>query len=179
MNIEAAQEVSFVHVPFFIDFFITNQIIARLLGSAAISLMLVSIMLGLMYLSVKSVIRKKRILLYSLLALFLAFSVLTVGGLSNAAKTALHPASATVIADIIKEKAISGFGPFRKYYFIVKINDEYHGIVTTKENFENPRYSVGRTFDYSLYTYDTGDKMIMYRFLNPGLKLPPEPGNLR
>jgi len=89
------------------------------------------------------------------------------------------PTSSTIIAGMVDAKAITGIGPFKKYYFIVDVNRKKSGVRTTKEIFELPQYKNQATLDYSLYTYVSGDQITLYRFVDPDLKLKAERGNLQ
>ena len=111
-----------------------------------------------------------------------SLSLLLLGASAIAAphiKKARTPTSSTIIAGMVDSMAVTGVGPFKKYYFVVDVNRKKFGVRTTKAIFELPQYKPLATLDYSLYTYVSGDQITVYRFCDPDLKLKPERGNLQ
>lgn len=99
--------------------------------------------------------------------------------LRAAATRAYAPSAATIIAAIVKEKA-TRLGPLgRERYFVVTIEGRDYGVIVDRDIYEMEMYRGGSTFDYSLYTYLSGKTPVLYRFLRPECKLPPERGNLQ
>lgn len=172
---------NFSRVPASIHFFINHPIIAKALDSRLGLFVALIVCLSLAYVGARLLARRTRrgrILAASFalaaIGLFAGFRFA-----SSSASFARNPTSATIIAAIVHGKAITG--PFfaRTYYLIVKIENDLHGVATTRAIWEDASKKPGATFDYSLYTYATVSGDMMYRFLNPPRKLPPARGNLQ
>lgn len=172
---------NFSRVPADIHFFINHPIIAKALDSRLGLFFALVVSLALAYVGARFLAHRTR--RGRLLAVAFAFAAIGFFSgfrvASSSASFARNPTSATIIAAIVHGKAITG--PFfaRTHYLIVKIENDLHGVATTRAIWEDPSKKPGATFDYSLYTYATSHGDLMYRFLNPPRKLPPARGNLQ
>jgi hypothetical protein len=173
------QVIAFEKPPFFIDLVIHHPIISACLTSPYYFAILAFTLCALTYFLIRFRANKPKARAFAICGA-LTLILLTVGGIASPhIRRARTPTSSTIIAGMVDSKAITGVGPFKKYYFVVNVNGEKFGVRTTKEIFELPQYKPYATLDYSLYTYVFGDQITVYRFVAPDLKLKPERGNLQ
>ncbi len=167
----------FEPVPLSIDFFIsrpalTNAILSRAFAVAVLAAVLFS---AYFVLVAKPARRRSRATVAAVVIILAALCV----PLRAAAKRAYSPSAATIIAAIVKEKAVrlGPLGPER--YFVTTIEGRDYGVIVNRDIYDMEMYRAGSTFDYSLYSYMSGDTPVLYRFLRPECKLPAERGNLQ
>lgn len=170
---------TFERVPAIIDFFISHPLIAKIFNANMTPMLFIVIMTAIAYFPLGEILRRKHIVRNSLICAAIFVSALCVRWFHDSARKALSPTSTTVIAAIIDGKHAEGFLFTKKYYLLTRIEDKYHAVVTEKSTYDNPRYRVGATFDYSLYTYVEKNRILMYRFLKPRFKVKAEQGNLQ
>ena len=103
--------------------------------------------------------------------------MLTIVTLTPLIKVARNPNGSTIIAGMIDDKQVINYGFFKQYYFVVDSNRQKLGVITNKEIYDMDMYKKYSPFDYTLYTYNMGDKVVAYRFCRPEFKVKQERGN--
>lgn len=167
---------AFIKAPVDIDFFISHPRIAQAITSPFVSVLVILLALYLLYVGL-DYLRKKKNPVFLVFAVVSILVVIELQFLKPLVIQARTPSSSTVVAAIIHDKHIIGTGLFKQYYFVVDINREKIGVITTKDIYHMPMYSINAPFDYSLYTYTNNGRVRMYRFLKPDFKVKPEQGN--
>ena len=167
---------AFELVPADINLFISCPILTKLLTNNGSLLVLVTLTVFTLYVSVKQLLKKRRI--YLVIAIIALVVLTTIVVMSKRARVAINPDTQTIIAAIIKDKQIVRTGFWKEYYFITEIEGKRYGVATLKDIYLMDMYKPGSTFDYSLYTYRTGAGFILYRFLKPKYKVKAPRGNL-
>lgn len=176
---ETISNLDFERVPSSIDFFISHPLLATISSSKLTFIAVTAVVSVLLYFSLFALIKKKNPVRNIICCLALGLLLILFRNVNISAQQALQPTSATVIAAIIDGKTVDKGLFSKKYYLLTKIEKQLCGVVTNRTTYENPRYAVGATFDYSLYTYINKNTIRMYRFLKPEFKLKPEAGNLQ
>lgn len=172
-------EIAFEKVPKIIDFFISHPGITRALTGRIGLFIAILVVLSGSYASSVAIIRRKGVLrpVVCIACLLCLFGLYTLG--SRAASKAINPMTQQIIAANIYDKAVVKEGFSTKYYFVVRIEDKTYGVITNETIYNMAMYKKNAPFDYSLYTYESDGKDVMYRFLRPEFKVKAQRGNLQ
>lgn len=169
----------FVRAPAYIDFFISHPLISKTLTNRITAITIVFISLYALYrFALHCAKTKKTGLFLARVAAVIAVCA-SFFAASNAARISVNPGLRNIIASVIYDKKTVREGLLNKYYFLVQIENELHGVVTTKAIYDMAMYTPGATFDYSIYAYYVNGKTVIYRFLKPEFKVKALPGTLQ
>lgn len=169
----------FVGAPAFIDFFISHPLISKALTNQITAITIVFISLYALYRFALHFAKTKKILPFAGRIIAVLAVCASFFAASNAARISVNPGLRNIIASVIYDKKSVREGLQKKYYFLVQIENELHGVVTTKAIYDMAMYTPGATFDYSIYAYYINGKTIIYRFLKPEFKVKALPGTLQ